>query len=72
MAKIKRKVARKAVASTAKHSLHGTASKLKRDPFRAVALLAIGVAIGAAVAWLLGSSDRAAGGPAGGPTAGPA
>jgi hypothetical protein len=64
MAKMKRKLARKAVKSTAKHTVHGTASKLKRDPFRAATLLGIGAAIGACGAWLLGKGSNQ-----GGPTA---
>ena len=35
-------LARKAVKTTAKHSARGTASKLKRDPVRAVTLLGVG------------------------------
>jgi F0F1-type ATP synthase assembly protein I len=53
MAKIKKKLAHKAVKSTAKHTAHGTASKLKRDPLRTATLLGIGGAVGALVGWLL-------------------
>jgi hypothetical protein len=42
MASLKRTIARKAVKSTAKHTAHGTVSKLRRGPFRAAALLAVG------------------------------
>ena len=35
MKPIKTILARKAVKSTARHTAHGTASKLKRDPLRA-------------------------------------
>jgi hypothetical protein len=63
MAQIKKKLARKAVKSTARHTVHGTASKLKRDPIRAVALLGIGAILGACAAWLLGRGTSAAGGP---------
>lgn len=54
---IKQKLARKAVKSTAKHSAHGTASKLKRSPLRSTALLGLGAAVGLAVGWLLGRSN---------------
>jgi hypothetical protein len=67
MAKIKKKLARKAVRSTAKHTVHGTASKLKRDPIRAAALLGIGAILGACGAWLLGRKTSAAGGPTASP-----
>jgi hypothetical protein len=46
MKSIKNTLARKAVKSTAKHTAHGAASKLKREPLRTTALLAIGCAIG--------------------------
>jgi len=38
MPAIKKTLARKAVKSTAKHTAHGTASKLKRNPVRATTL----------------------------------
>ncbi|MDX6604524.1 MAG: hypothetical protein QOF23_1033 [Solirubrobacterales bacterium] len=63
MAQIKKKLARRAVRSTAKHTVHGTASKLKRDPIRAAALLGIGAIIGAFGAWLLGRGNGAGGDP---------
>jgi hypothetical protein len=50
---IKKALARRAVAKTAKHSARGTASKLKREPLRAGTLLAVGCAMGALGAWLL-------------------
>lgn len=46
MPSIKKTLARKAVKSTAKHTAHGTVSKLKRNPLRAATLLGIGGAIG--------------------------
>jgi hypothetical protein len=49
---LKSTVARKAVKATAKHTAHGTASKLKRDPIRATTLLAVGGAFGALAGWL--------------------
>ena len=51
---LKSTLARKAVKTTAKHTAHGTASKLKRDPMRAATLLGLGALIGAAAVWLLG------------------
>jgi hypothetical protein len=49
---IKKVVARKAVKSTAKHSAHGTASKLKREPLRATTLLGLGGLLGGLAGWL--------------------
>jgi hypothetical protein len=51
MPSIKKSLARKAVKSTAKHTAHGTAAKLKREPARAATLLGVGAAVGALVAW---------------------
>jgi hypothetical protein len=53
MPSLKKVVARKAVKSTAKHTAHGTVSKLKRDPLRAVTLLGAGALLGgfAVAAW---------------------
>jgi hypothetical protein len=52
---LKTTLARKAVKSTAKHTAHGTASKLRRDPVRTSTLLALGALIGAAAVWMLGA-----------------
>jgi hypothetical protein len=57
MQPIKRKFARKAVKSTAKHTAHGTASKLKREPLRATALLGLGGLVGGVVAWMVARSS---------------
>lgn len=54
MSGIKNTLARKAVKATAKHTAHGTASKLKRDPLRAATLLGLGGAIGAVAGWFAG------------------
>ncbi len=54
MRSIKHTLARTAVKSTAKHSAHGAAVKLKRRPLRATTLLAIGCAIGIVADRLLG------------------
>ncbi|HVD86211.1 MAG TPA: hypothetical protein VNB59_02280 [Solirubrobacterales bacterium] len=54
MSSIKKTLARKAAKSTVKHSARGTASKLKRDPVRAVTLLGVGGAIGALGGWIVG------------------
>jgi membrane protein YqaA with SNARE-associated domain len=53
MPSIKKALARKAVKSTAKHTAHGTASKLKREPLRATMLLAVGCLLGGVAAWLI-------------------
>lgn len=53
MPSLKKAIARKAAKSTAKHTAHGTASKLKRNPLRSVTLLAAGALLGgfAVAAW---------------------
>jgi hypothetical protein len=48
MPSIKKAIARKAVKSTAKHTAHGTTSRLKRNPVRAVFLLGVGFVAGIA------------------------
>jgi ferric-dicitrate binding protein FerR (iron transport regulator) len=53
---VKTKLARQAVKTTAKHTAHGAASKVTRKPFRSVSLLAIGIAVGGLVGWLIGRS----------------
>jgi hypothetical protein len=58
---IKAAVARRAVKATAKHSAHGTASKLKRDPLRTTTLLGLGAAMGALAAWTAGRHRAEAG-----------
>jgi membrane protein YqaA with SNARE-associated domain len=59
MAPIKKSLARKAVKSTAKHTAHGTASKLRRDPLRATTLLGLGAVAGGFAGWLLGRTGSA-------------
>jgi hypothetical protein len=54
---VKTKLARKAVTTTAKHTAHGAASKVTRQPFRSITLLAIGAALGGLVGWLVGRSE---------------
>ena len=53
MPMIKKQLARKAVRSTAKHTTHGTAATLKREPVRTATLLAFGAAIGALAGWMI-------------------
>jgi hypothetical protein len=60
MSAIKNTLARKAVKTTAKHSARGAASKLKRNPIRAMTLLGLGGAIGAAAGWIAGRSAAGA------------
>ena len=64
MPSIKKTFARKAVKSTAKHSVHGTASKLKREPLRATTLLGLGGLLGGVAAWLFARPQREGGQPA--------
>ncbi len=59
MSAIKNLIARKAVKATAKHSAHGTASKLKRDPIRVATLLGLGGALGALAGFMAGRSAAA-------------
>jgi len=56
MPAIKKTLARKAAKTAAKHTAHGTASKLKRSPMRTVTLLGLGGAVGALAGWLAGRS----------------
>jgi hypothetical protein len=58
---IKQKLARKAVKSTAKHTAHGTVSRLTREPARAATLLGLGAIAGIVVGWLVGHSSSAEG-----------
>jgi hypothetical protein len=60
MSAIKKTVTRKAAKAAAKHTAHGTASKLKRDPVRAATLLGLGGALGAVAGWLAGRSAAGA------------
>ena len=53
MSSIKKVLARKAVKSNAKHTAHGTVSKLKREPVRATTLLGLGGLLGGAVGWFV-------------------
>jgi hypothetical protein len=46
MTPIKKKLARRAVRTTARHTTHGAVSKLRRDPLRAATLLGLGWAAG--------------------------
>ncbi len=56
---MKEKVARKAVKTTAKHTAHGTAAKLKRTRVRSTTLLGLGAAGGLVAGWLLARSNGA-------------
>ncbi len=51
---VKKAIARKAVKTTARHTAHGTASKLKRSPVRAATLFGLGCAAGLLAGWALG------------------
>jgi membrane protein YqaA with SNARE-associated domain len=65
MPAIKKALARKAVKSTAKHTAHGTASRLKRNPARSTTLLGIGCLVGGVVGWLLARTAGAGAAPGG-------
>jgi hypothetical protein len=56
----KNTLARKVAKTAAKHTAHGTASKLKRDPMRTATLLGLGGALGAAAGWMAGRSAATA------------
>jgi hypothetical protein len=64
MPSIKKALARKAVKSTAKHTAHGTASKLKREPLRAATLLGLGGLLGGVTAWLVARPQQGGSQPA--------
>jgi len=57
---MKKKVARKAAKTAVKHTAHGPASKLRRDPVRVLTLLGLGGAIGAVAGWMAGRSAAGA------------
>ena len=61
MPQIKRRFARKAVKSTAKHTAHGASSKLKREPVRSFTLLTLGCAVGGFAGWMLARSGHETG-----------
>lgn len=52
-------VVRKTAKAGAKHTAHGAASKLKRQPMRVGTLLLIGGVFGAAVGWLAARNTAA-------------
>jgi hypothetical protein len=56
MSAMKKTLARKAAKAAARHSAHGTASKLRRDPVRTMTLLGLGGLVGAVAGWLAGRS----------------
>jgi hypothetical protein len=57
---VKNTLARKAAKAAAKHTAHGTASKLKRDPMRTATLLGVGGALGAVAGWMAGRTASTA------------
>jgi hypothetical protein len=61
---LKGRFTRKAAKAGAKHTAHGTASKLKRQPIRAGTLLLVGGIFGAAAGWLAGRNTAAPASPA--------
>jgi hypothetical protein len=56
---LKSTLVRKAAKTGAKHTAHGTASKLKREPMRAGILLILGGVLGAVAGWLAGRNAAA-------------
>lgn len=56
----KNTLARKVAKTAAKHTAHGTASKLKRDPVRTATLLSVGGALGAVAGWMAGRNTATA------------
>jgi hypothetical protein len=44
----------KATKATAKHSLHGLASKAQRKPLRSASLVSVGLAVGLGAGWAAG------------------
>ena len=60
MAKLSRKVERKAAKATVKHSARGLSSKAARRPLRSVSLLSIGGAVGASIGWFAGRKTASA------------
>jgi F0F1-type ATP synthase assembly protein I len=60
MSAIEKTLARKAAKAAAKHTAHGSASKLKRNPIRAVALLGLGCLVGAVAGWMAGRNATGA------------
>lgn len=57
---VKNTLARKTAKVAAKHTVHGTASKLKRDPMRTATLLGLGGAVGAVAGWMAGRGTTTA------------
>jgi hypothetical protein len=58
---VKNTLARKTAKVAAKHTVHGTASKLKRDPMRTATLLGVGGALGAVAGWMAGRTAATTG-----------
>ena len=54
MAKLGRKIGKKATKATVKHSARGVSAKARRQPLRSASLLSVGGAVGAALGWFAG------------------
>ncbi len=63
MTRPKKYAGRKAVKATVRHSIRGTASKVRRQPPRVITLVGIGAVLGAIAGWLLGRRGASAGDP---------
>ena len=53
---LKKAAAHKAARTTVRHTVHGTASKLRREPMRTATLLGVGALAGLFAGWLLARS----------------
>lgn len=60
MANLGRTLGMKAAKATFRHSVHGTASKAQRKPFRSVTLLSIGGLVGASAGFVAGRKTHTA------------
>ncbi len=57
---VKNTLTRKAAKTAAKHTAHGAASKLKRNPMRTATLLGLGGVVGAVAGWMAGRNTATA------------
>jgi hypothetical protein len=57
---VKNTIARKTAKTAAKHTAHGTASKLRRDRMRTATLLGVGGILGGVAGWIAGRTAATA------------
>jgi F0F1-type ATP synthase assembly protein I len=60
MPKLRRRLEKKAVKATAKHSIEGVASKARRKPMRTSTLLVVGIVVGGLIGWVVGQRSNGA------------